>query len=76
MDKLDNTFDTTIMYYYSFDENLKNKNIQILNKLIDNHNIVYKLVFEVIYNNNRSKIDYDDTKLKDLIFINNQLIKI
>lgn len=86
---LDKKFETTIMYYFSFDEtystpsgttefvqfpetkvseNLqKAKDIQTLNKLIEMYNIVYKLIFEVIYQNNQILIDYDIESNKELI---------
>ena len=64
---MDKNFDTTLMYYYSFDENPLKKNITILNELIEQHNTVYKLVFEIINNNKRYKINYDNNQSKQLI---------
>ena len=73
---LDKKFETTVMYYFTFDETSstkvfgdlqKAKDIQTLNKLIEMYNIVYKLIFEVIYQNNQILIDYDIESNKELI---------
>ena len=71
---LDGSFGSTIMYFYSFDETIEKKNLQILTKLIETHHDIYKLIFEVIYQNNRYKIDYDNEKSSDLIKNNNCIV--
>ena len=64
---LDTSFGTIIMYFYSFDEDIKHKKMDILEKLIETHNGVYKLIFEIIFQNNKYKIDYDNTGFDELI---------
>lgn len=64
---LDTSFGSIIMYFYSFDENIEKKNLQVLTKLIETHYNVYKLIFEIIYQNNRYKIDYDNNNASELI---------
>jgi hypothetical protein len=63
----DTSFGTTIMYYYSFNEDIQKKQLDILLNLIEKHNGVYKLIFEIIVNNNRYKIDYNNKDSDQLI---------
>lgn len=64
---LDTSFGSTIMYFYSFDENIQKKNLDVLRKLIETHHDVYKLIFEIIHKNNKYKIDYDNSEASELI---------
>jgi len=63
----DTSFGTTIMYYYSFNEDIQKKQLDILQNLIEKHNGVYKLIFEIIVQNNRYKIDYNNKDSEQLI---------
>jgi len=62
---LDDQFGSTVMYYFVFDE--QTKNLSMFEQLVERYDIVYKIVVEVIYQNNRFKVDYDLNTGKDLL---------
>jgi len=66
-------FGTTVMYYFTFDTSLRNK--KLLDELIEKFDGIYKLIFDVIINNFKHKIDYDQLSGKKIINNNDTIIE-
>lgn len=66
-----NEFNTDIMYYYIFNKSLSNKNKDLLKDLIETHNGVYKIVYELSNNFTTTLVDFDQLDNKDLLYDDN-----